>query len=90
MGGRPGLVSAGAGATAMIAAGLIAKYWQTNPEYLFAAVILAGIFQLIMGLCRVGNLVRFIPNCVMHGFVNGLAIMIFISQVKLCITGSAV
>lgn len=90
VGGRPGLVSAGAGATAMIAAGLIAKYWQTNPEYLFAAVILAGIFQLIMGLCRVGNLVRFIPNCVMHGFVNGLAIMIFISQVKLCIAGSSV
>lgn len=89
-GGRPGLVSAGAGATAMIAAGLIARYWQTNPEYLFAAVILAGIFQLIMGLCRVGSLVRFIPDCVMHGFVNGLAIMIFISQVKLCIKGSSV
>ena len=90
VGGRPGLVSAGAGATAMIAAGLIAQYWDTHPEYLFAAVILAGIFQLIMGFCRVGNLVRFIPECVMHGFVNGLAIMIFISQIKLCIQGSSV
>ena len=49
-------------ATAMIAAGLIAQYWDTHPEYLFAAVILAGIFQLIMGFCRVGNRVGLSRN----------------------------
>ncbi len=82
-GGRPGVISAGAGSTAMITVGLVAAYWQTHPEYLFAAVVLAGIIQLILGIVRFGSLIKFIPDCVMHGFVNGLAILIFISQVKL-------
>lgn len=82
-GGRPGVISAGAGSTAMITVGLVAAYWQTHPEYLFAAVVLAGIIQLILGIVRFGSLIKFIPDCVMHGFVNGLAILIFMSQVKL-------
>ena len=82
-GGRPGVISAGAGSTAMITVGLVAAYWQTHPEYLFAAVVLAGIIQFILGIVRFGSLIKFIPDCVMHGFVNGLAILIFISQVKL-------
>lgn len=82
-GGRPGVISAGAGSTAMITVGLVAAYWQTHPEYLFAAVVLAGIIQFVLGIVKFGNLIKFIPDCVMHGFVNGLAILIFISQVKL-------
>lgn len=89
IGGRPGMISAGAGATALILAGLIKEYGFTHPEYIFAAVILAGIFQFILGICRVGSLVKFIPQSVMHGFVNGFAIVILVSQLKLCIGRTA-
>ena len=82
-GGRPGVITAGAGSTAMILVGTVAKFWDTHPEYIFAAVVLAGIIQFILGVCRFGNLVKYLPQCVMNGFVNGLAILIFISQVKL-------
>lgn len=85
IGGRPGMISAGAGATALILAGLIKEYGMTHPEYIFAAVILAGLFQFILGICRVGSLVKFIPQSVMHGFVNGFGIVILVSQLKLCI-----
>ncbi len=88
IGGRPGMISAGAGATALILAGTIKEYGMSHPEYIFAAVILAGLFQLIMGICRVGSLVKFIPQSVMHGFVNGFAIVILVSQLKLCIAQS--
>ena len=82
-GGRPGVMSAGAGSTAMITVTLVARYFDTYPEYLFAAVILAGLIQVVLGLCRVGNLVKYLPKSVLSGFCNGLAILIFISQVKL-------
>ena len=82
-GGRPGVITAGAGSTAMILLNLVAEYWDTHPEYLFAAVVLAGIIQFLLGIFRFGNLVKYLPQCVMNGFVNGLAILIFISQVKL-------
>ena len=82
-GGRPGVITAGAGSTAMILVNMVANYWDTHPEYIFAAVVLAGIIQFILGVCRFGNLVKYLPQCVMNGFVNGLAILIFISQVKL-------
>ena len=85
IGGRPGMISAGAGATALILAGLIKQYGISNPEYIFATIIMAGIIQFILGVCRVGSLVKFIPQSVMHGFVNGFAIVILISQLKLCI-----
>jgi len=82
-GGRPGVISAGAGSTAMITVGLVAKFWESHPEYLFAAVILAGVIQFFLGIVRFGNLIKYIPQCVMNGFVNGLAIFIFISQISL-------
>ena len=85
IGGRPGMISAGAGATALLLVGLISQYKDTHPEYIFAAVVLAGLIQLVLGLCRVGSLVKFIPECVMHGFVNGFATVILISQLKLCL-----
>ncbi len=82
-GGRPGVISAGAGSTAMITVGLVAAYWDTHPEYLFAAVVLAGIIQFVLGIVKFGSIIKYIPDSVMHGFVNGLAILIFISQIKL-------
>lgn len=80
-GGRPAMVSAGAGSMAVVVVALIRDH---GVQYLFAAVLLAGLFQLILGLCRVGNLLRFVPNTVVVGFCDALAIIIFKSQVKSC------
>lgn len=76
-GGRPGMISAAAGSVALVLAHLVAEY---GVEYLFAATILAGIIQLVLGLFKVGELMRYIPKPVMLGFVNGLGIMMFLSQ----------
>ena len=81
LGGRPAMVSAGAGSMAVVVVALIRDY---GLPYLFAAVILAGVFQFILGLCRVGNLLKFVPNSVVVGFCDALAIIIFKSQVKSC------
>ena len=86
LGGCPGLVSAGAGSTALVLSGLISQYFNNgHPEYIFASIFLAGIIMVILGVCRFGSLVKYIPTSVMNGFVNGFATVIFISQVKLCI-----
>lgn len=79
LGGRPGMVSGGAGATIVVMIALIRDY---GVEYLFAAVILAGLIQILVGLFRLGKFVRLIPQPVMYGFLNGLAIIIFMSQVE--------
>lgn len=76
-GGRPGMVSGGAGATAIV---LIALMKTNGIEYVFAAVILAGILQVIVGIFKLGKFIRLVPQPVMYGFVNGLAVIIFISQ----------
>lgn len=81
-GGRPAMVSAGAGSMAVVVVALIRDY---GVQYLFAAVLLAGVFQFILGLCRVGNLLKFVPNTVVVGFCDALAIIIFKSQVSSCI-----
>ena len=81
LGGRPAMVSAGAGSMAVVVVALIRDY---GLQYLFAAVLLAGVFQFILGLCRVGNLLKFVPNSVVVGFCDALAIIIFKSQVKSC------
>lgn len=83
--GRPGVITACAGATATILTGLISKVFISgeHPEYLFAAVILAGIIQIVLGLVKFGVVVKFIPESVMHGFVNGLATIILISQIQM-------
>mgnify|MGYP002572454884 CR=1 FL=1 len=81
LGGRPAMVSAGAGSMAVVVVALIRDY---GLPYLFAAVFLAGVFQFILGLCRVGNLLKFVPNSVVVGFCDALAIIIFKSQIKSC------
>lgn len=78
-GGRPGMVSGGAGATIVVLIVLIKSH---GVEYLFATVILAGIFQMLVGIFRWGKFVRLIPQPVMYGFLNGLAVIIFMAQVE--------
>ncbi|KIC62019.1 SulP family inorganic anion transporter [Chryseobacterium taiwanense] len=79
LGGRPGMVSGGAGATIVV---LIALIKTHGIEYLFATVVLAGIFQLMVGVFKLGKFVRLIPQPVMYGFLNGLAVIIFMAQVE--------
>jgi len=79
LGGRPGMVSGGAGATIVV---LIALIKSHGIEYLFATVILAGILQLLVGVFKLGKFVRLIPQPVMYGFLNGLAVIIFMAQVE--------
>ncbi|MCQ4141649.1 SulP family inorganic anion transporter [Chryseobacterium sp. EO14] len=78
-GGRPGMVSGGAGATIVV---LIALIKTHGVEYLFATVALAGVFQMLVGIFRLGKFVRLIPQPVMYGFLNGLAVIIFMAQVE--------
>ncbi|SIQ85549.1 sulfate permease, SulP family [Chryseobacterium sp. RU37D] len=78
-GGRSGMVSGGAGATIVV---LITLIKTQGVEYLFATVVLAGIFQLLVGVFKFGKFVRLIPQPVMYGFLNGLAVIIFMAQVE--------
>ena len=76
-GGRPGMVSGGAGATVVV---LIALMRSNGLEYVFAAVALAGVIQILIGLFKFSKFIRLVPQPVMYGFVNGLAVIIFMSQ----------
>lgn len=76
-GGRPGMISGATGALAVVMVDLVAEH---GVEYLFAAVVLMGIIQISAGVLRLGKFVRLIPHPVMLGFVNGLAIVIFLAQ----------
>ena len=76
-GGRPGMISGATGAVAVVIVSLAADY---GVEYVFAAVVLAGILQLAAGFLRLGKFMRLVPHPVIFGFVNGLAIIIFMSQ----------
>lgn len=76
-GGRPGLISGGAGATVIV---LIALMQSHGLEYVFGAVAFAGVIQIIVGLFKLGKFIRLVPHPVMFGFVNGLAVIIFMSQ----------
>ncbi|MEJ5945959.1 SulP family inorganic anion transporter [Pseudokineococcus basanitobsidens] len=78
LGGRPAMISAATGATALVVAPLVR---EEGVQYLFAAVVLAGVVQVVLGVSGVARLMRFIPRSVMVGFVNALAILIFLSQV---------
>lgn len=78
-GGRPGLISGGAGATVIV---LIALMNSHGLEYVFAAVAMAGIIQIVVGLLKLGKFIRLVPQPVMFGFVNGLAVIIFMSQLE--------
>ncbi|GGG90024.1 sodium-independent anion transporter [Parapedobacter pyrenivorans] len=77
LGGRPGMIS---GATGAIAVVIVALAKTHGIEYVFATVILAGVIQIVVGLLRLGKLIRLVPHPVMFGFVNGLAVIIFMSQ----------
>lgn len=76
-GGRPGMISGATGAVAVVIVSLVQSH---GVEYIFATVILAGIIQMLAGLFRLGKFIRLVPHPVMFGFVNGLAIVIFMSQ----------
>jgi len=78
-GGRPGLISGGAGATVIV---LIALMNSHGIEYVFAAILLAGVIQISVGLFKLGKFIRLVPQPVMYGFVNGLAVIIFMAQLE--------
>ncbi len=78
LGGRPAMISAATGAVALVIAPLVDSH---GVDYFIAAVILGGLFQVVLGVTGVARLMRFIPRSVMVGFVNALAILIFLSQV---------
>ena len=77
LGGRPGMISGATGAVAVVIATLAISH---GPEYVFATAILAGLIQILAGVFRLGKLIRLVPQSVIFGFVNGLAIIIFMSQ----------
>ncbi len=77
LGGRPGMIS---GATGAIAVVIVVLAKTHGVEYVFATVILAGIIQMLAGLLKLGKLIRLVPHPVIFGFVNGLAVIIFMSQ----------
>ncbi|MDX8388021.1 MAG: SulP family inorganic anion transporter [Ghiorsea sp.] len=78
IGGRPGMISGATGALAVVMVALVAQH---GIEYLFATVVLMGILQVIFGLLKFGKFIRMVPYPVMIGFVNGLAIVIFLAQI---------
>ncbi len=79
LGGRPGMISGATGALAVVMVALVAEH---GVEYLFAAVVLMGLIQVLIGFLRLGKFIRMVPHPVMLGFVNGLAIVIFLAQLK--------
>lgn len=90
LGGRPGMISGATGAVAVVFVGLIETLKTQNPDisideitqYIFATVIIAGVIQIIAGLLKLGKLMRLVPQPVIFGFVNGLAIIIFSAQIS--------
>jgi SulP family sulfate permease len=76
-GGRPGMISAAAGSLAVV---MIALVVQHGAQYLLAAVVLMGVLQLLFAAARLGKFIRMVPHPVMLGFVNGLALVIFLAQ----------
>ena len=84
-GGRPGLISGGAGATVVV---LIALMKSHGLDYVFAAIVMAGVIQLAIGILKLGKFIRLVPHPVMFGFVNGLAVIIFMAQLEQFKVGS--
>ena len=77
VGGRPGMISGATGATAVVMVSLVAEH---GVQYLFAALLLSGTLQVLAGVFKLGKYIRMVPYPVMLGFVNGLAIVIFLAQ----------
>ncbi|MAZ49390.1 MAG: sodium-independent anion transporter [Halobacteriovoraceae bacterium] len=78
-GGRPGMISGATGALAVVMVSLVTSH---GVEYLFSAVVLMGVIQILMGLLKLGKFIRLVPESVILGFVNGLAIVIFLAQLS--------
>jgi SulP family sulfate permease len=78
-GGRPGMISGATGAMAVVMVSLVADH---GVQYLFATVVLTGLIQILAGVLRLGKYIRIVPYPVMLGFVNGLAIVIFLAQLQ--------
>jgi len=79
IGGRPGMISGATGSMAVVIVSLVMQY---GLNYLFATVVLTGILQVLIGVFRLGKFIRILPKSVMVGFVNGLAIVIFLAQLE--------
>jgi len=79
VGGRPGMISGATGAIAVVVGTLVAQH---GVEYLFAAVVLMGLIQILFGILRLGKFIRLVPHPVFLGFVNGLALVIFLAQME--------
>ena len=79
LGGRPGMISGATGALAVVMVSLVALH---GVEYLFITVVLMGLLQILAGVLRMGKFIRMVPYPVMLGFVNGLAIVIFLAQLS--------
>ena len=77
LGGRPGMISGATGALAVV---MVALVVQHGIEYLFATVVMMGIFQILFAIAKLGKFIRMVPHPVMLGFVNGLAVVIFLAQ----------
>ncbi len=85
IGGRPGMISGATGALAVVMVSLVAQH---GVQYLFATVVLMGILQILAGVLKLGKFIRMVPHPVMLGFVNGLAIVIFLAQLGQFGTGA--
>jgi sulfate permease, SulP family len=79
IGGRPGMISGATGSMAVVIVSLVSQY---SINYLFATIVLTGLLQIAVGFFGLGKLIRILPKPVMVGFVNGLAIVIFIAQLQ--------
>lgn len=79
VGGRPGMISGATGAIAVVIGTLVAVH---GVEYLFAAVVLTGVLQMLFGVLKLGKFIRLVPHPVFLGFVNGIALVIFLGQIK--------
>ncbi len=79
IGGRPGMISGATGALAVVMVSLVATHGE---QYLFATVVLMGLLQMLAGVFKLGKFIRLVPHPVMLGFVNGLAIVIFLAQLE--------
>ncbi|MDH5400331.1 MAG: SulP family inorganic anion transporter, partial [Cyclobacteriaceae bacterium] len=77
LGGRPGMISGATGAVAVVVVSLVVRH---GVEYLFAAVVLMGLIQLAVGFLKLGKFIRLVPHPVIFGFLNGLALVIFMAQ----------
>lgn len=85
LGGRPGMISGATGAIAVLIGGVVSEYGEA---YLYPTIILGGMIQIAFGFLRLGKFIRLVPHSVMLGFVNGLAIVIFLAQFPMLGSGS--